>query len=179
MARKRKKACFGSELLLFQYMQYLLTINNSRNKKIHSHCVRYFGTGEKTITQLFQVFWIQSVWNRAALSLYNWNCFVSPLVFNDRSKILWDHKSFLSIIVCASSFHKGHNLVLVGTSKHNLPEKLEEKPTIQLFMKNKSMHHLKGRYESEYFTVEESLWCSISNTEFGVRRPQFLAWFHC
>ena len=32
--KKRKKACFCSELLFFQYMQYLLTINNSRNKFI-------------------------------------------------------------------------------------------------------------------------------------------------
>lgn len=31
--KKEEKACFGSELLFFQYMQYLLTINNSRNKK--------------------------------------------------------------------------------------------------------------------------------------------------
>lgn len=55
--KKEEKACFGSELLFFQYMQYLLTINNSRNKKKNdSHCVRYFGTEEKTVTQLFQVF---------------------------------------------------------------------------------------------------------------------------
>lgn len=54
--KKEKKACFSIELLFFQYMQYLLTINNSRNKKNDSHCVRYFGTEEKTVTQLFQVF---------------------------------------------------------------------------------------------------------------------------
>lgn len=50
-AKRKKKTRFGSELLFFQYMQYLLTINNRRNKTIiHSDCVRYFGTEEKTVT---------------------------------------------------------------------------------------------------------------------------------
>lgn len=66
----------------------------------------------------------------------------------------------------------------MGASKHNLIEKLEEEPTIfhkkAYLWKIRIYNILKGQYETKYFNMEESLWCSINNTGFGVRRPQFL-----
>lgn len=48
----RKKNSFS-----LPYIQNLLTINNGRNKNLFIfHCFRYFGTKEKTVTQLFQAF---------------------------------------------------------------------------------------------------------------------------